>query len=124
MMCTVLSDFALYYFLMKNPCCIVRHSSLQSSNMFMTSLNASPQGAMAVALAKVYIDGSVQDCSNFSVSAMELMQSHYCDVIMGTVASQITSLTIVYSTVYSGADQRKHQAPRHWPLCEEFTGDR
>ena len=27
---------------------------------------------------------------------------------MGTVASQITSLTIVYSTVYSGADQGKH----------------
>ena len=26
---------------------------------------------------------------------------------MGTIASQITSLTIVYSTVYSGADQRK-----------------
>ena len=29
---------------------------------------------------------------------------------MGTVASQITSLTIVYSTVYSGAYQRKHQS--------------
>ena len=29
---------------------------------------------------------------------------------MGTVAFQITSLTIVYSTVYSGADQRKHQS--------------
>ena len=35
---------------------------------------------------------------------------HYCDVIMGAVASQITSLTIVYSTVYSDADQRKHQS--------------
>ena len=34
---------------------------------------------------------------------------HYSDVIMGAMASQITSLTIVYSTVYSGADQRKHQ---------------
>ena len=34
---------------------------------------------------------------------------HYNDVIMGAIASQITSLTIVYSTVYSGADQRKHQ---------------
>ena len=29
---------------------------------------------------------------------------------MGTVASQITSLTIVYSTIYSDADQRKHQS--------------
>ena len=31
---------------------------------------------------------------------------HYSDVIMGATASQITSLTIVYSTVYSDADQR------------------
>ena len=29
---------------------------------------------------------------------------------MGMIVSQITSLTIVYSTVYSGADQRKHQS--------------
>ena len=29
---------------------------------------------------------------------------------MGIVASQITSLTIVYTTVYSGADQSKHQS--------------
>ena len=30
---------------------------------------------------------------------------------MGAMASQITSLMIVYSTVYTGADQRKHQSP-------------
>ena len=30
---------------------------------------------------------------------------------MGTMASQITRLTIFYSTVYSGADQRNHQIP-------------
>ena len=29
---------------------------------------------------------------------------------MGTIASQITSLATVYSTVYSDADQRKHQS--------------
>ena len=38
------------------------------------------------------------------------MSHHYDDVIMGAIASQITSLTIVYSTVYSDADQRKHQS--------------
>ena len=37
-------------------------------------------------------------------------KSHYNDVIMGMKASEITSLTIVYSTVYSGADQRKYQS--------------
>ena len=35
---------------------------------------------------------------------------HYGDVIMDAIASQITSLTIVYSIVYSDADQRKHQS--------------
>ena len=35
---------------------------------------------------------------------------HYGDVIMGAMTSQITSFTIVYSTVYSGAKQRKHQS--------------
>ena len=29
---------------------------------------------------------------------------------MGAMPSQITSLTIVYSTIYSGADQSKHQS--------------
>ena len=40
----------------------------------------------------------------------DVVKSHYNDVIMGAMASQITSLTIVYSTIYSGADQRKHQS--------------
>ena len=35
---------------------------------------------------------------------------HYNDVIMGAIASQSTSPTIVYSIVYSDADQRKHQS--------------
>ena len=35
---------------------------------------------------------------------------HYIDVIMTTMAHQITSLTVVYSIVYSDADQRKHQS--------------
>ena len=37
-------------------------------------------------------------------------QCHYSDVIMSGIASQNTSLTIVYSTVYSDADQRRHQS--------------
>ena len=34
--------------------------------------------------------------------------AHYCDVMMGSMASQIT--TIVYSTVHSGTDQSRHQS--------------
>ena len=37
-------------------------------------------------------------------------EAHYDDVIMGAMASQITSLTTVYLIVYSDADQRKHQS--------------
>ena len=42
---------------------------------------------------------------------------HYCDVIMGAVPSQITSITIVHSTVYSDADQRKHQSSASLAIC-------
>ena len=49
---------------------------------------------------------------------------HYNDVIMGAIAFQITSLTIVYSIVYSEQIKENIKPPRHWPLCGEFTGDR
>ena len=56
---------------------------------------------------------------------------HYNDVRMSMVASQITSLTIVYSAVYSGADQRKHQSSaslafvrgiHRWPMNYPHKG--
>ena len=58
-------------------------------------------------------------------------QWHYDDVIMGAMAFQTTSLTIVYSTVYSGADQRKHQSSaslafvrgiHRWPVNSPHKG--
>ena len=57
--------------------------------------------------------------------------SHYSDVKMSAMAFQITSLTIVYSTVYSGADQRKHQSSaslafvrgiHRWPVNSQHKG--
>ena len=45
-----------------------------------------------------------------STISLEGRYGHYIDVIMTTMASQITSLMVVYSTVSSGADQRKHQS--------------
>ena len=61
-----------------------------------------------------------------------------CDVIMGGITSQITSLVIVYSTIYSDADQSKHQSsaslafvwgihrwavnsPHKWPLTRKMS---
>ena len=54
----------------------------------------------------------------------DIQKAHYCDVIMGAMASQITSLTIVYSAVYLGSDQRNHQSSTSGPLCGEFTDHR
>ena len=48
----------------------------------------------------------------------------YNDVLISVTASQISSLMIVYSTVYSGVDQKNIKAPRYWPLWGEFTGER
>ena len=39
---------------------------------------------------------------------------------MGAIASQITSLTIVYSPVYSGADQREHESSASLAFTGEF----
>ena len=66
-----------------------------------------------------------------------VIHDHYGDVIMGAIASQITSLTIVYSTVYSDADQRKYEisaslafvwgihrwpvnSPHKWPVTRKM----
>ena len=63
--------------------------------------------------------------------------NHYNDVIIGAMASQISSFTIDYSTVYSGAYQRKHQcsvslafvrgihrgsvnSPHKWPVTRKM----
>ena len=43
---------------------------------------------------------------------------------MAANASQITSLAIVYSIVIRALIKENIKAPRHWPLCGEFTGDR
>ena len=45
-----------------------------------------------------------------AVQMQPYMHWHYSDAIMGAMASPITNLTIVYSIVYSSADQRKYQS--------------
>ena len=48
---------------------------------------------------------------------MQIRSIHYNDVIMSEIASQITSVSIVYSTICSGADKRKHQTSASLALC-------
>ena len=64
-------------------------------------------------------------------SANVLYWHHHNDVIMSSLALQINSLTIIYSTDYSGADQRKHQSSaslafvrgiHRWPVNSPHKG--
>ena len=74
---------------------------------------------------------------SFNLRHYDLAYHHYNDDIMSAMASQITSITIVYSTVYSGADQRKHRgsaslafewrihrwpvnSPHKWPVTRKM----
>ena len=50
------------------------------------------------------------------------MKSHYNDVIMGAIASQITSFTIVFQPFIQTHIKNK-KIPRRWPLCGQITGD-
>ena len=58
-------------------------------------------------------------------------QEYYNDVVMSAMAYQITSLMIVYLTVYSGTDQRKYQSSaslafvrgiHRWPVYSPHKG--
>ena len=64
-------------------------------------------------------DVFVKSCMDLFVNILRhfLGILHYCDVIIGAIASQITSLMIISSTVYSSADQRKHLSSASLVLC-------
>ena len=71
-------------------------------------------------------------------NSLMLSDGHSGDVTIGVLASKITSLTIVYTTVHSDTDQRKHQSfaslafvwgihwwpvnspPPKWPVMQEI----
>ena len=68
----------------------------------------------------------VVSSNNVLNKQLSFSKCHYGDVIMGEIASQITSLTIVYSAVYSGTDQREHKkhrgpvnSPHKWPVTRK-----
>ena len=72
-----------------------------------------------------------------TIIIIKTILGNYCDAIMGTMSSQITSPTIVYSTAHSGRYQRKHQgsaslvfvwgihrwpmnSPHKWPVTRKM----
>ena len=66
-------------------------------------------------------------CSQCWIMSLSLLQRsyvflvHYSDAIMmSAMSTQITSLTIVYSTIHSGVDQKKTSKLRVIGLCEGY----
>ena len=86
----------------------------------MASCLKSPRNVLLTELWNSYLtwqnQWKVVSCSQFEPIVYKKNssplpdQSHYNDVIMGAIASQIPSLTIVFSTGYLDTDQRKHQS--------------
>ena len=86
----------------------------------------------------IVIQANINFCTYISIihrigstNVNSMKPHHYSDVIMGSIASQITSLMIVYSSVYSGADQRKYQSSaslafvlgiHRWPVNSPHKG--
>ena len=59
--------------------------------------------------------------------------NHFSDVVISATTSQITGVSVVYSAVCSGTDQRKHQSSaslafgrgiRRWPVSSPHKGSR
>ena len=60
---------------------------------------------------------SSQSLSWSSIWYIVILNSHHSDVMMSVMVSQITGISIVYSTICSGVDQWKHQSS---PVTGEF----
>ena len=58
------------------------------------------------------------------ITPVQCCSCHYNDVIMVRIASQITSIMIVYSHAYSGADQREHQSSTSLAFVRGIHRDR
>ena len=67
---------------------------------------------------------------NLGLEVPTVCRIHYNDVIMSAMAARITSLTIVYSIVYSGADQKNSKfhvtglCVGNSPITGEFPAQR
>ena len=127
----------VYYYLYKQKALIEKSYiyiyKLEITNRVFTKYYWSLGASKHIAPQMVY----VTNIRNITIARILPILIHYDDVIMGAIASQITNLTIVYSAVYSGANQRKYQksaslafvrgihrwpvnSPHKWPVTREM----
>ena len=97
--------FVILAYAMNSLKCVVRNSWL--GGLWTTCILFMTLGRWCLPLAEKPYFSKI--CSVTGTTLVKYLY-HYDDVIMMAIASQITSLTIVFSAVYSGAHQRKHQS--------------
>ena len=68
------------------------------------------------------VDGYLRH-HDIHVTLVQWLQLHYSDIIMSTMASQITGVSLVCSTVFQVQIKENIKALHHWPLWGESTGD-
>ena len=80
-------------------------------------MRCKPREHLVQPLSRIYFESNNQkardDSSDCNTCSFDIN-----DVIMGAMASKMTSVSIAYATVCSGADQRKHQSCASLALCE------
>ena len=101
-----------------NQCRLIANWTFRNKyELYWNTMNVIQENAFQISSAK---------CPQFRPSLYHTasLPLHYIDVIKTTMASQITSLTVVYWTVYSDADQRIHQSSASLAFVREIHRDR
>ena len=87
--------------------CVIRNHFVYAPSQWETTLQCNVISHWLGAYTKWFLcDASV----NRYIIPGDIVSSNYSDVIMSSIASQISSVCSVYSTICSGADQRKYQS--------------
>ena len=92
-----------------------RHHAMWTLRRFSSRSDDKTCGILVRTSRHVWFDSPV-----YSRDPHLTITAHYDDVIMTMLASQITSLTVVYSIVYSGVNQRKHQSSASLAFVREI----
>ena len=118
----VMSD----YFHIWHALCYTNKSGLSDSSYDNRGWHHRLRDKLLVFFLDVPLVGGLGTRTVTTITWIQLEKSHYCDIIMSMMTSQITRVSIVYSTVCSGAEQRKYQSSmtlalligNHWWLVD------
>ena len=101
------------------------HAITSTDNWSVNSCKNATGYKQSRTISLILLNNDVWSHKIYSKSLIDIENlKHYNGVIMTTMASQITSFTVGSSTVYSDADQRKHQSSASLAFVWGFNRDR